>query len=440
MARVMYIDCFSGAAGDMLLGAFIDAGLPLDGLRAALGSLGVAHELRVSTVTRTGITATHIDVISDDEHVDARHPHTHPHEPEHSHGHSHAHGHHHSSSHAHEANGHRSLKEIARLIDGSGLSAAGKTRAKALFRRLGEVEAAIHGMSLDEVHLHEVGAVDSIIDIVGAVYALEWFGIDDIVSSPLNVGSGTVRIAHGTFPVPAPATLKLLTGVPVYSAGPTTELLTPTGALLISDYARSYGTMPRMTVERVGYGAGTKDFVSTPNVVRILIGERAPDVTSAPSSSPTAAGETVTKIECEIDDMNPQLFGPATDRLFEAGALDVFLTAVQMKKGRPGTLVTVLAAESARRAVCDVLFRETTTIGVRFERMEREILDRRWVEVDTSGGVVRIKVSSRDGQVLNAIPEFDDCMRIAATSGRPLKAVQAEAVQAWWAWSASNPR
>ena len=428
MARVMYIDCFSGAAGDMLLAAFLDAGLPVDGLRAALGSLGVGCELRVSKVLRAGVQATHVDV-RDTETGTAhgRVVHTHLHDPEQADGH--------GPSHTHGHGAHRTLKEIAHLIDHSALSAAGKARAKALFTRLGAAEAAIHDMSIDDVHLHEVGAVDSIIDVVGAVYALEWFGIDDIVASPLNVGSGSVQIAHGTFPVPAPATLRLLTGLPIYGAGPATELLTPTGALIVSDYARAYGPTPAMQVERVGYGAGTKDFPTRPNVVRVVIGERVASGTSvsgAPTTSGTPAADAVVKIECEIDDMNPQLFGPASDRLFAAGALDVFLTAVQMKKGRPGTLITAIAPEASRRVVCDVLFTETTTIGVRFARMERETLDRRWVAVDTQGGAVRIKVSSRDGVVLNASPEFDDCARVAAATGRPVKAVQAEALQAWW--------
>ena len=429
MARVMYIDCFSGAAGDMLLAAFLDAGLPVDGLRTALGSLGVGHELRVSRVLRAGVHATHVDV-HDTETETAHGPgiHSHPHETEQSGGE--------HPSHTHVHGAHRTLKEIAHLIDHSALSATGKARAKALFTRLGSAEAAIHNMSFDEVHLHEVGAVDSIIDVVGAVYALDWFGIDDIVASPLNVGSGSVRIAHGTFPVPAPATLRLLAGLPIYSEGPATELLTPTGALIISDYARTYGPTPAMQVERVGYGAGTKDFPTRPNVVRVLIGERVAAEISAPATSagsPTSTTEAVIKIECEIDDMNPPLFGPASDRLFDAGALDVFLTAVQMKKGRPGTLVTVIAPEARRQVVCNVLFCETTTIGVRFERMERETLDRKWVEVDTDGGAVRIKVASRGGVVLNAIPEFDDCVRVATKTGRPVKAVQADALQAWWA-------
>src|SRR6185369_3026224 len=222
--------------------------------------------------------------------------------------------------------------DISHLIGHSALSPSAKDRARALVRRIAEVEAGIHGMAVDEVHLHEVGAVDSIIDIVGVVFALEWFGIDDIVASPLNVGGGMVEMAHGRFPVPAPATVALLRGVPIYSDGPRVELVTPTGALLVSDYARAYGPVPAMTVHAVGYGAGTKDFPTSPNVLRVLIGERAAVASRRDPPSGDGPFEAVIKIECEIDDMNPQLFGVASDRLFEAGALDVFLTAVQMKK------------------------------------------------------------------------------------------------------------
>jgi uncharacterized protein (TIGR00299 family) protein len=423
MARVMYLDCFSGAAGDMLLGALVDAGLPLERLEAALGSLGVDHELRVSRVMRSGISATRFEVA-------ARTPDSDP--PVSAHGHEHA-SHHHGPGHSHPHphppgdHGHRTLKEIAQLIRASALSADAKGRAIALFHRLAEVEAGIHGISIDQVHLHEVGALDSIVDIVGFAFAMEWFGIEDVVASPLNVGGGTVQIAHGRFPVPAPATVVLLRGVPVYSAGPQVELTTPTGALLVSGYAKQYGPTPSMTIERVGYGAGARDFEGVPNVLRVLVGERV-----SRETQPSGV-DAIVKIECEIDDMSPQLFGPASDRLFGAGALDVFLTPVQMKKNRPGTLITVLAPDEKRRAICDVLFRETTTLGVRFEPVWRETLDRRWVEVSTRGGIVRMKVATRAGRIVNAVPEFDDCLRIAEATGEPVKAVQSEALRAWFA-------
>ena len=421
MARVLFFDCFSGAAGDMVLGALLDAGLPLDGLRAALGSLGVGHELRVTRVLRAGISATYVQVLGQDE---AAHSHGHDHDHHHGHHDGHQHGHDHTPRPGHV---HRSLSEIAHLIGHSALSPTGKTRAVAMFRRLAEAEAAIHNMPVEDVHLHEVGAVDSIIDIVGAVFALEWFGIDDIAASPLNVGGGSVEMAHGTFPIPAPATLRLLAGVPIYSSGIMSELVTPTGALVVSTYAKSYGPLPSMTMDRVGYGAGTRDLGKVPNVLRVVIGEREENG----RRTSEASDSEVLKVECEIDDMSPQLFGPVSDRLFAAGALDVFLTPIVMKKGRPGTLLTMLAPMDGREALCDVLFRETTTIGVRFERVDRETLDREWVDVSIAGGPVRIKVAGRRGEVLNAAPEFEDCLRIANATGRPVKTIQAEAMQAW---------
>ena len=409
MGRVLYFDCFAGAAGDMVLGALLDAGLPAEELRRALGSLGIGHAIEITRVMRAGIAATHVRVRGE---VDHHHTHAE--------GQPHGHAHHHGAG----AHAHRTVAEIGHLIDGSALSAAGKARAKALFGRIGDAEAAIHNMPVDQVHLHEVGALDSIIDIVGAVFGLEWFGIDDVCASPLNVGSGTVTMAHGTFPVPAPATLRLLAGVPVYSTGVPAELVTPTGALLVSDYARDYGPLPAMAVERVGYGAGTRELGPLPNVLRVVIGERA-------ARGAVSGGESIVQIECDIDDMNPQIFGPVVDQLLAGGALDVFLTPVQMKKGRPGTLLTVLVPEEKRAAVCELLFRETTTIGVRFHSVWRETLERRTVEVSVFGGFVRIKVAGRQGETLNVAPEFDDCVKVAATVGRPVKAVQAEALRVW---------
>jgi uncharacterized protein (TIGR00299 family) protein len=313
------------------------------------------------------------------------------------------------------------LKEITGYIGRSALSSEGKGRAVHLFERLAEAEAAIHAMPVEKVHLHEVGALDSIIDIVGAVYGLEWVGAGTVVCSPLNVGSGTVKCAHGTFPVPAPATVRLLQGVPIYAGAVAAELVTPTGALIVTGYASTFGPLPEMRVGGIGYGAGTRDFKGNPNVLRLLVGEAAPD----------AAGERIVSVECEIDDMNPQLFGPLMDRLLEAGALDVFYGAVQMKKNRPGTLVTVLGRPERREAIAGVLFTHTTTIGVRYQEMRRDILDREMQSVETVLGAIRFKVATRDGRVLNAAPEFDDCARIAAERGMPIKDVQALAMKAW---------
>ena len=428
----LYFDCFSGAAGDMILGALIDAGVPFEEVRGALGSLAIAPGMVwTDRVTRAGITATKFSVLGESDQAVASHAHdrhaqvNHPHDA-HVHVHPHAHSsgtaHSHDAAHAHEtAHAHRQLTDIFRLIDGSALSASGKDRAKTLFERLGRAEAEIHGTSMDRVHLHEVGALDSIIDIVGAVHALEWLKPARIASSPLNVGSGTIRSAHGLYPVPAPATIRLLHDVPIYAGPQKMELVTPTGALLIADYATEFGPIPDMRVQRIGYGAGTRDTPDAPNVLRVLIGERASD----------APAHAVVVIEAEIDDMNPQIFGALMDRLLAEGALDVFYTPIQMKKNRPGTLLTVIAPPRRRDQLTSTVFQETTTIGVRYREMTRECLDRETVSVATPLGAVRFKLARRDGRVLNASPEFDDCLRIATASGRPLKDVQALAMKSY---------
>jgi uncharacterized protein (TIGR00299 family) protein len=395
---MLYLDCFSGASGDMILGALLDLGLPLDALKSALGSLALEFgDVGAERVLRAGVTSTKF-VLSD----------TRPPAPAPSHRHYH-------------------LKGIVNAIKRSSLSPAGQDRAVHLFERLAAAEAAIHNTPIEKVHLHEVGALDSIIDIVGAVYGFEWFGIEDIEASPLNVGGGTVRCEHGVFPVPAPATARLLEGVPVYGSG-TSELVTPTGALLVTSYAKAYGPLPAMAVNKIGYGAGQRDPKDAPNVLRMLVGDRTPNARSSDVGSRTS--DTVVTIECEIDDMNPQLFGPLMDKLLAAGALDVFYTAVQMKKGRPGTLVTVLAKPLSRDGLSDVLFRESTTIGVRYQEMERRCLERTVETVQTQYGPVRFKVASRDGHELNAAPEFDDCELLAAENGVSIKAVQTAAWQA----------
>jgi uncharacterized protein (TIGR00299 family) protein len=406
MSRVLYFDCFSGIAGDMVLGALLDAGLPFDDLKRALGSLAISgYEVTTERVLRAGVSATKFRVL------------------EHSTGEASQHPTGAASEHHRHAHPHRHLKSIYELIDRSGLSPAGRTRAKELFQRLGEAEAAIHQTSIEKVHLHEVGALDSIIDIVGAVFALEWVGADRIVCSPLNVGGGTVQSAHGLFPVPAPATLKLLGDAPVYSGPIQKELVTPTGALIATSYASSFGPIPEMMVETVGYGAGAGDTPGTPNVLRVLVG-RAVD---------RPYGDRVVVIECEIDDMNPQIFGVVMDRLYAAGALEVFYTPVQMKKNRPGTLLTVVASPDQKAALSDVIFKETTTIGLRHYVVDRECLRREVVSVDTPVGAVRFKLAWRDGRVVNAVPEFDDCARIAAASNLSVKEVQLIAMQAYGA-------
>jgi len=396
---MLYLDCFSGASGDMILGALIDLGLPVDALKGALGSLAIEYgDISAGRVMRAGISSTKFQV--------------HPPPPSEA-------G---AASAGQALHKHYHLKGIVNAIGRSNLKPEGQDRAIQLFERLAEAEAAIHETPIEKVHLHEVGALDSIIDIVGAVYGFDYFGIDDIVSSPLNVGGGTVHCAHGELPVPAPATARLLKGVPVYSKG-TSEMLTPTGALLVTGYAKAFGPLPPMRIEQIGYGAGDRDPKGTPNVLRIMKGERAEAIAA---DTP----ERVVKIECEIDDMNPQLFGPLMDGLLAAGAVDAFYTPVQMKKGRPGTLVTVIAAPARRQALIDVLFRESTTIGVRYEEMARACLDRAVETVTTPYGDIRFKIARRDGRELNAAPEFDDCARLAHEKGVSIKEVQAAAVAA----------
>ena len=403
--KVLYFDCFSGASGDMIVGALIDAGVSIDELRAALGSLSIDKDaVWTDRVQRAGVDATKFQVRGEDPG-----------------GHHHPHAHDGGVATAAHKHAHRTLQEIYALIDGSRLSATGRDRAKALFARLGDVEGTIHGSPPDKVHLHEVGSLDSIVDIVSTVHAMELIGADRVVASPLNVGSGTIRSAHGLFPVPAPATTRLLEGVPIYSGTQRAEMVTPTGALLITSYASEFGGIPPMKIAKIGYGAGARSFEDTPNVLRVLIGE----------ADAAAPSHTVVVIEAEIDDMNPQIFGVVMDKLLAAGALDVFYTPIQMKKNRPGTLLSVIAPPPVRERLAAVIFRETTTIGVRYREMTRECLDRETHTVTTPFGEVRFKIARRGGEVLNASPEFDDCVRLAEASGKSVKEVQAAATKAW---------
>jgi pyridinium-3,5-bisthiocarboxylic acid mononucleotide nickel chelatase len=416
VSRVAYFDCASGASGDMMLGALVDLGLPLDRLRAELAKLGLdAYRLEARKVDRAGMQATKVDVIVPVPEPPAEHLHDH----DHSHSHDHDHDHPHDHGHEHP---HRRLSEILRLIDRSGLEARVKHRASELFQRLGEAEAAVHGTDIEHVTFHEVGAVDSIVDVVGTVIGLSWLDVDRFAASPLNVGSGTVKIAHGEYPVPPPATLRLLAGVPVYGSG-AGELLTPTGALLVTGYASAYGPLPPLTVEGVGHGAGTRDTPARPNVLRLIVGDEAA----------SAGGGKVLVLEAEMDDMSPQLFGPLMDRLLGVGALDVFYTAVQMKKGRPGVLLTVIAEPVRRTAIEDLLFAETTTLGVRWHEWERTVLERDSVTVETEYGPISVKVGRRQGRVTNVQPEFDDCLARARAASRPVKEVWAAALSAYHA-------
>lgn len=388
MSRLVYLDCASGASGDMVLGALLDVGLPLDTLRAELRKLPLqGYRLEARKVDCRGLQATKLDVIVEPGEL-----------------------------------AHRGLRDIQALLDASGLEADVKRRASALFARLAEAEAEVHGTTPDHVHFHEVGAVDSIVDIVGSVIGLAWLRPDRVAASPLNVGTGTVRMAHGTFPVPAPATARLTRGVPVYGAGDG-ELLTPTGALLVTGHASEYGPLPLMRTEAIGHGAGSRQTGERPNVLRLFVGE-------APGSA-AAAGDRVVVLETEIDDMAPGLLAPVLEKLLEAGAKDAFFTPVQMKKGRPGVLLTVLADPGLRTSIEDLLLSETTTLGVRWQEWPRTVLERDAVTVSTPYGAISVKRGLRKGRVVNAQPEFEDCRRAAAAHAVPLKDVWAAAVAAY---------
>jgi pyridinium-3,5-bisthiocarboxylic acid mononucleotide nickel chelatase len=376
-----YLDAFSGISGDMLVGALADAGARQSAITDAVGSLETGAVLSFEKVTRGGIAATKF-------HVSAV-----------------------------EAHAHRHLHHILDLIEKSAMSARAKENASAIFRRLGEVEAAVHHIPLERVHFHEVGAADSIADIVGACAALDDLGIEYVLSSPLNLGSGTVETEHGTLPVPAPATAALVAGKPAYGSGPAAELTTPTGAAVATTLAREFGVMPPMTIARIGYGAGSHEFAGRANVLRVLIGE--------PSGAPEAT--TVTVIEANIDDLSPQVLAYAAERLFAGGALDVTMQPLEMKKGRPGTLLRVIARPEDREQLARIVFAETSTLGLRMYAAERRVLPRSWVEVETPHGKVRIKVS---GQGAFA-PEYEDCRRVALEAGVPLKQILGEASYAY---------
>jgi uncharacterized protein (TIGR00299 family) protein len=413
MARTLYLDCFAGASGDMLVGAMLDSGLDFELLRSALLKLGVeGYELSLGRVDRSGISAAKFDVHLTGE----PHLHGHHHNHDHSHGeHSHGHG---RQSH------HRSLSEIKGIISSSNLSELVKQRAQAIFQRIGEAEAKIHDVPIETVHFHEVGAIDSIVDIVGACVAFDALKIERIISSPLHVGSGTFQCAHGTYPVPGPATAELLKGIPIYSKDVEGELVTPTGAAIISTLAEGYGSMPMMKIENIGYGAGTRDYPKFPNALRAIIGELEEDADRTPGA--------VTIIEANIDDLNAQVFGYLMEKALAAGALDIFYTPVQMKKNRPGVLLTLLCNPPDRERMCDLIFRETTTLGVRYRNEQREILTREFVTVETEYGPIRVKVSrARDGRVMNASPEFEDCRVAAEKSGVGLRDAQTAALKAY---------
>ena len=448
--RVAYLDCFSGMSGDMFLGALIDAGVPAALFEETVAALNIGARLEIARVTRSGITATKVDVYSHGEkdlprevywqqrkqveHHDHTHEHSHSYQPvellEHNFGtdipraapapQTHVHDH-----PEHEHHHGRGLKEIRQIISATRISDAAKRAALSIFEALAAAEAKIHNSDIEHVHFHEVGAVDALVDIVCAAVGAGALAVDEFICSPLNVGGGTVNCAHGTLPVPAPATVELLLGAPVYSSDVQAELVTPTGAAIVKVLATKFSSFPAITIQRTGYGAGSRDFPQHPNVVRLTIGD------SQPATSYGLNQEIISVLEANLDDLNPQVFGYVMDRLFEEGALDVFGLPVQMKKNRPGMLLTVLCNPADASKLEKLIFAETTTLGVRRRQEQRQILERKWTTVTTRWGSVRLKIASMNGDITNYAPEYEDCRRIAMEEHVPLKSVMQEAVQAY---------
>jgi pyridinium-3,5-bisthiocarboxylic acid mononucleotide nickel chelatase len=396
--KLAYFDCFSGISGDMTLGALVDAGCAVEHLRAELRGLQVpGWGLTAEKVWKNGMAATYVKVETEDQ------------------------------------SKHRSLGAILEILEKSELAPRVRERAGAIFRRLGEAEARVHDVPLEKIHFHEVGAVDAIVDIVGACIGFEALGIEKFACSPLNVGGGTAKMAHGILPVPAPATANLLQGKPTYSSGVQKELVTPTGAAIVAALCDSFGPQPAMSVSAIGYGAGTADLEGQPNVVRIMVGETVDLTKGAQPGLPAPLGfdEEIAVIEANLDDMNPQIYGYFLEKALGVGALDVYTTPVQMKKNRPGTLLTVLCKPEDAQALMNLIFAETTTLGVRMYRAQRRVLPREWVSVGTEFGEVRIKVSRVNGRILHVAPEFEDCKKLAEEKDVPLQRVIASAMRSF---------
>ena len=400
--KLAYFDCFSGISGDMTLGALVDAGCAVEHLRTELRGLQVpGWELTAEKVWKNGMAATYVKVKTEDQ------------------------------------SKHRSLSAILEILEKSQLAPVVRERAGAIFRRLGEAEARVHDVPVEKIHFHEVGAVDAIVDIVGACIGFHALGIERFACSALNVGGGTAKMAHGVLPVPAPATANLLQGKPTYSNGVQKELVTPTGAAIVATLCDTFGPQPAMSVSAIGYGAGTADLEGQPNVVRIMVGEEAGVAKSEEKDAqvgvPVLLGfaEEIAVIEANLDDMNPQIYGYFLEKALGAGALDVYTTPVQMKKNRPGTLLTVLCKPQDTDALMALIFAETTTFGARTYRAQRRVLPREWVSVATDFGDVRIKVSRVNGRILHVAPEFEDCRKLAVEKNVPLQRVIAAAMRSY---------
>jgi uncharacterized protein (TIGR00299 family) protein len=402
--KTLYFDCFSGISGDMTIGALLDLGLDFDYLRTELKKLPVSgYELKATRVTRSNISAMKFDVAVEGQ------------------MHEEHHHHHHDPGHAHF---HRKASEILSMIRDSSLNANTKRIASEIFTKLSISEGKVHHIAPEDVEFHEVGAVDSIVDTVGTAVGFDALGIEQFWCSAINVGSGFIHCQHGIIPVPAPATADLLRQATIYQKHAQTELVTPTGAAILAAVVPRFGSLDGFAAERIGYGAGTKQFADFPNCLRLMLGEER-------SIAAERVPADVVVIEANIDDMNPQNFSYVTEKLLNAGALDVFTIPVQMKKGRPGHLIQVLSPPDAVETLSRVIFQETTTIGLRRYPVHRTTLDREFVVVETEYGAVKIKVSRMDGEVVNFAPEFEDCARIAREKNVSLKRVQSLAISAY---------
>ncbi len=387
--RIAYFDCYSGISGDMILGALVDLGVDPGKIRKALKTLDLkGYKLKTSRVQRGLITGTKAQVSL-----------TKP-------------SHHHSA---------RKYSDIKKLIANSGISATAKKNSLEIFKRIAQVEAVIHNTTMEKIHFHEVGAVDSIVDIVGGVVAIESLQLDKIYASPLNVGEGFVQCAHGCLPVPAPATLKLLQGIPVFSSGVKKELTTPTGAAMIGFYADKFGSLPAMTIIGDGYGAGDHIIPEMPNMLRVVLGE-----ISAQPAKPKEFDEELVLIESNIDDMNPEFYEGTMESLFRAGALDVYLTPIIMKKSRPANKISVLAHEADRQVMSEILLHETSSFGVRYYRIGRTVLEREIKTVKTKWGLVKIKLGKLNGKVIQISPEYEDCKNVSRKTKVTVKNIYEE--------------
>ena len=394
--KTLYFDCFAGVSGNMILGALVSLGVDSDALTAEIEKLNIgSFELSFSEVKRAGISSIHAATAYEDQQV------------------------------------HRNLAAITSIIEGSGLSDIIKERSISVFRNLAQAEASVHGVEVDEIHFHEVGAVDAIIDVVGACTGFEMLGIEEFACSSIHTGKGFVEIEHGKYPVPPPAVLELLKDVPVYSTEIQGELATPTGAAIVATVCQSFGPMPNLRVERTGYGAGTRDYDKFPNVLRMIVGLQESAAGAEAAVNHGVGNEDLTLIETNLDDVSPEILGFVMERAFELGALDCWFTPIQMKKNRPATKVSILTRGDEEAALSELLFSETSTLGVRIIELERKCLDREITSVDTEFGEVDVKIARYENQIVNVKPEYESVKRISVESGLAIKEIEARILEQW---------